>query len=75
MVREVKANKIVHIKKSGRDRGTNSSGFQSSIVGATGEMAEGGGQFSRTVKKRVFKKQISKRIEAAGFEAGCGMDS
>jgi hypothetical protein len=75
MVREAKANKIVHIKRSNTDRGANSSRFQSSIVGATREMAEGGDQFSRTAKKRVFKKQISKKIEAAGFEAGCDMDS
>jgi hypothetical protein len=38
MVAEAEANKIVHVKKSGTDRGADSSKFQSSIAGATREM-------------------------------------
>jgi hypothetical protein len=42
MVAKAKAKEIVHIEKSGADRGANSSGFQSGIVRATRDMAEGG---------------------------------
>ena len=38
-------------------------------------MAEGGNQFSRTVKKRVFEKHIGKKMKAAGFEVSCSKDS
>jgi hypothetical protein len=42
MVAEAKANKLVHIEKSRADGGANSNGFQSGIVRATRDMAEGG---------------------------------
>jgi hypothetical protein len=46
MVVESEANKIVHIKKMGKNRGANSSRFKGGIVGANRDMAEGSYQFS-----------------------------
>jgi hypothetical protein len=67
---ETKANKI---RK--RKEGAYGSGFQRSVVGAAGNLTEGGNQFGGAVKERVFKKKVGKEVEATGVEVRSGVNS
>ena len=68
MVAEAKGDEIVDKEKGGPNGAAAAAGFKGSVVGATGNMAEGGDEFGGTEKESVFQKQIGQKVEATGFE-------
>ena len=73
MVAKADGGEVVDKKESGPNGEVATAGFNCSVVGATGNVAQSsdefsGTEFSRTEKERVFQKQIGQKVETLGFE-------
>jgi hypothetical protein len=75
IITETERFEVINREKSGTDRLADVSGFKGSIVGATGNVAEGGDEFGGAVKGGMLHKQISKEIETTGLEVGSGVNN